>query len=170
MMNSNFYAGPYFKIKKKTEEISMEYKCCDNKLCDRFKKQLSNLKSTIKFCPECGQKIHTYSQINVVVLTFWDSPTGGDNDNLIDISINDQHLMPGYHIVIPNLTKLIPKNFEVENGDGFILIPEMENGFDKIKKDLEDFKKNCKKYIPDLEQFYGKENIEMHWGIFEYNN
>lgn len=167
MISSNSYLGPYFKIKKKTKEIQKKYKCCDNKSCLRFNKHLSELKSTIKFCPECGQPIQTHSEPDVVVLEFWDSPTGSKNDNLIDISNYYQHFIPGYHIVIPNLTKLIPKNFEVENSDGFILIPEMENGFDKIKKDLEDFKENCKKYIPELEEFYGKENIEIHWGIFE---
>jgi len=162
------YVGPYFKIKRKTEEIQKEYKCCDNKSCQRFEKRLSELKSTIKFCPECGQPIQTHSEPDVVVLSFWNSPIGGKNDNLIDISNYDEHLMPGYHIIIPNLISLIPENFKTKDDDDFILIPEMENCFDKIKKDLEDFKENCKKYIPELEEFYGKENIEIHWGIFQY--
>ncbi|HND46752.1 MAG TPA: hypothetical protein PLC61_10200 [Chitinophagales bacterium] len=163
------YIGPYFKIKKKTVETTLEYKCCNNKNCEKFQQQLSTLKLETKFCPECGCQINIHSEPYVKVLRFWDSPTGGKNDNLIDISQYDEHLIPGHHIVIPNLRGLKPNNVKLKDEeDDFVNILYLETESINIEKDIQEFKENCSKHLIELQEFYGSDNIETHWGIFQY--
>lgn len=159
------YAGPYLKVKKKTQDSYIEFKICPNENCDRYNKKLTI--KTPKFCSECGFEIKDDKEENVKVLEFFEGPI--TDDSLVDFARYDDMMIPGHHIIIPNWQSLTSKELSSfdKQEDDTISIKYLEQDYKQIFENIEEFKNKNSTSIKLIEDFYGKENVKIHWGIFQ---
>lgn len=146
------HIGPYIEVKKTiTRDSSETIRICPN--------HPNNVEIYSSYCPTCGTKIETVIKPITKTVSAWD--TIFEDDDFVD----NLHAMPyNGNILLPN--KYAPQNIKFDNdGDNCIDLTDIKS-IQQIQMDW--MNSQFKKEISYLEKIFGKENINIKWGIISY--
>jgi hypothetical protein len=147
------HVGPYIRVKNTPTTGKEEYFSCPNSKCLNHQSKISD-----KFCGKCGSQITLISKPTLTPVKF--DVYDETNEELRDAMTEEKPGYEGYEFFVTNLTDGIGKSFNPKY-EHYIFNTTSEKVTDELKK----FKKVNKKHIDRIEEVFGKENVEVEWGV-----
>lgn len=153
----NTYLGPFVLIFNPPLDSFSEYFGCNNKKCAKHLNQ-----SSLKFCPECGNKIQLVKSPSKVSMDF--CPYKELNEKLsAPFSEYKPEAYRDYEILIPNVYFGLSRGTHGEDLEGVQIID-----WDVNQSERGVFNKFFAKEIEYLTKKFGVMAVKVHWGMLNY--
>jgi hypothetical protein len=164
------HIGPYVLCRDILIDIPKEDRVCVNQECPYYHKSACSS----PFCPECGHKIQIITKIQRACRVFANQVYEDINEVLSPVESHDSccwvankpnptdYSYDPYHCGQLSITYQENYGFKIDGGTKpGILGPE---------EGIELFKSIYKNELEHLMNAYGDENVEIHWGILNWDS
>ena len=166
-IDNNIYLGPYLKVKRVDKEISKEVITCSNIECIHYDEEFFIQDN---FCKRCGSPIKERIKTSLVKAGFmrWINSSNDDENisYLNDVVFN--------HAASKSKVEIVMSNKNTINGRELHFDETYDSDVDAMKVDkLEEritFTREHQKAIDSMKEYFGGENISMHWGMVIYQS
>ena len=141
--------GPYLKVKGKIELNTTKIKrVCPNHI---------HRETNDKFCPQCGTLVESKEYVDTKVI----SP-----QEFMYMNFEEGKLFvpESSNVILPN--QCPPKEFKINNDNGGDI--DISGFTQIIGEQLEWFKENYSSEIKTFEDNFGKDNVNVCWGVVIY--
>lgn len=141
--------GPYLKVKGKIELKTTKVKrICPNHI---------HKETNDKFCPQCGTLVESKEYVDTKMI----SPQQFMYMNFEE----DKLWVPeSSNVILPN--QYPPKKFKIDSDNGGDI--DISESTQIIGEQLDWFKENYSSEIKTFEENFGKDNVNVCWGVVTY--
>lgn len=153
------HIGPYVVCKNEQIDVKKTRRSCTNENCKRHKEHVWD--TSVNFCVTCGSKIGQVDYIEK------DAKICVDSEEL------NEDLHPCSQLNQDNLEYWLP-NKGLPGSRMLSFNPKYDEEFaeaispKEIGNDIEEFKNHYKTAIAKLTKEFGKNNVEVKWGVIFY--
>jgi hypothetical protein len=156
----NSYVGSYIRVKNVPKPSVEEYFSCPTPKCGNHGKRIS-----WTFCPECGIKMQLMQVASTERICVWKIAEKMDGNLFAALRDYKPKGMKNFDFFLPNI------NYGVKRSSHFDPCCEtyaLEIDSKDVQTETELFQEKFQKEIGFLRETFGKENVEVLWGVIGY--